>query len=119
MNKSRGEGLFDLSNPRDAPHALGVQWVVTRPETLRLKNQSDAEALLAAVSPLRITGLAASSFTTIKAMPHGRVEREIKDDTLPGGPRKRTIVYEAPFDRCNRESDYHLAWQAFSERSKE
>lgn len=35
------------------------QWVVTRPETLRLKNQSDAEALLAAVSPLRITGLAA------------------------------------------------------------
>ena len=33
----------------------------------------------------------------------GTVEPTITDDTLPDGPRKRTIIYEAPFDRCNRE----------------
>ena len=82
--------------------------------------------------PFRKGATGRDFFTTIKSMPHGRVERDIKDDTiltrgrmhpprqdgavlagaLPGGPlssgspadsvagrpRKRTIVYEAPFD---------------------
>lgn len=45
-----------------------------------------------------------------------RYEREIEDDTLPGGPHKRTIVYQGPFDRCDRERDYEIAWAAFTER---
>ncbi|HRZ81161.1 MAG TPA: DUF4340 domain-containing protein [Candidatus Hydrogenedentes bacterium] len=54
------EGLeFQFENLGVVLEKRHGQWVVTRPETLRLKNQSDAEALLAAVSPLRITGLAA------------------------------------------------------------
>lgn len=48
----------------------------------------------------------------------GSVSRTIMDDTLPGGPRERTIVYEAPFNRCNREKDYETDWEAFEEWSK-
>jgi hypothetical protein len=55
-------------------------------------------------------------------------EIEIVDDTLPptvalrpgerwvnaeGGPRYRKILYEPPFDRCDRVSDYRIAWAHF------
>ena len=49
-------------------------------------------------------------------MTSGTVQREIDDDTLPGGPRKRVITYEAPFDRCDREEDYKTAWAEFEKR---
>jgi hypothetical protein len=32
------------------------------------------------------------------------------DDTLPGGPREKTVTYCAPFDRCDREEDYREVW---------
>jgi hypothetical protein len=38
------------------------------------------------------------------------------DDTQPGGPRERTISYVAPFDRCDREADYEIAWAEFERR---
>jgi len=56
------------------------------------------------------------------------LEVEIEDDTLPptvplrpgdrwvnteGGPRYRKIVYEAPFDKCDRVTDYRTAWAHF------
>ena len=52
----------------------------------------------------------------IKDMKSGTVERTITDDTMPGGPIERTIIYEAPFTLCNREEDYHIAWQSFEKR---
>jgi hypothetical protein len=52
----------------------------------------------------------------IKDMKTGTVERTITDDTMPGGPIERTIIYEAPFNLCNREDDYHIAWQSFEKR---
>ncbi|MCC5659179.1 N-6 DNA methylase [Nostoc sp. XA010] len=55
----------------------------------------------------------------IKDMKTGTVERTIIDDTMPGGPIERTIIYQAPFDRCDREEDYHTAWEAFEIRSAE
>ncbi len=48
-----------------------------------------------------------------------RIERTITDDTLPGGPRQRTIVYEAPFDKCDREEDYATVWREFERRKAE
>jgi len=36
--------------------------------------------------------------------------------TMPAGPREHTILYEAPFDRCDREKDYETAWAAFEKR---
>jgi hypothetical protein len=52
----------------------------------------------------------------IRNMTSGTVERTIMDDTRPGGPMERTITYEAPFDRCDREKDYETAWEHFSHR---
>jgi hypothetical protein len=53
----------------------------------------------------------------VPQVPDGtRIERVVEDDTLPGGPRLKTIVYVAPFDRCDREADYRLAWAAFAAR---
>jgi hypothetical protein len=49
-------------------------------------------------------------------MRSGTVSHHVVDDTLQGGPRKRTIVYEAPFDRCDRERDYEVAWKHFEKR---
>lgn len=54
----------------------------------------------------------------IRDMKTGTVQRTISDDTLPGGPRQRTITYHAPFDRCDRERDYEIAWAAFESRSE-
>ena len=52
----------------------------------------------------------------IRNLREGTVTRKIMDDTMPGGPVQRTIRYEAPFDRCDREEDYRAAWDEFSSR---
>jgi len=52
-----------------------------------------------------------------QVLPAGtQVIQTVIDDTLPGGPREKKITYVAPFDRCDREHDYRIAWQAFEER---
>ena len=48
----------------------------------------------------------------------GTIIKKYMDDTMPGGPVERTIVYEAPFDRCDREKDYEEVWKNFKERFK-
>ncbi|MDO9540936.1 MAG: hypothetical protein Q7J98_01255 [Kiritimatiellia bacterium] len=58
-------------------------------------------------------GFSRSEWNDIKDNTSGTVARTITDDTLPGGPRERTITYTAPFDRCARETDYATAWAAF------
>lgn len=56
----------------------------------------------------------------VKGAPTGKVfTREIEDDTMPGGPVKRTIEYVAPFDKCDREQDYETAWRFFEEKYKQ
>lgn len=53
----------------------------------------------------------------IKGAPAGKkFYRTITDDTRPGGPVQRTIEYVAPFDRCDREKDYEVAWAYFSKQ---
>ena len=52
-------------------------------------------------------------------MTEGFVSRRVLDDTLPEGPAERTIEYHAPFDRCDREQDYKVAWGAFEQRLQE
>jgi len=61
-------------------------------------------------------GFSRPEWNEIKDMKSGTVARTITDDTLPGGPIERTITYTAPFDRCNREADYSVAWNAFEKR---
>ena len=53
----------------------------------------------------------------VKDAPVGKkFYRTITDDTMPGGPVERTIEYVAPFDRCDREQDYEIAWKFFEEK---
>ena len=47
-------------------------------------------------------------------LPDGtRIERQVMDDTLPGGPTLRTRSWVAPFTLANREDDYRTAWTFF------
>jgi hypothetical protein len=64
---------------------------------------------------LREAGIALG-WNDIKGLTTGTISRSIMDDTLPGGPRERTITYVAPFDRCDRETDYEIAWAEFKRR---
>ena len=67
-------------------------------------------------SPANARSGAALGWEDIRDLQQGVVTRRITDDTLPGGPVERTIEYHAPFDRCDRESDYRIAWAAFEKR---
>ena len=50
-------------------------------------------------------------------LPDGtKLHRKVMDDTLPGGPREKTITYVAPWYLPDREEDYRIAWEAFSQR---
>ncbi len=51
----------------------------------------------------------------IKDLKEGIVTYTFMDDTMPRGPRERTIEFHAPFDRCDREEDYRQAWAFFEE----
>lgn len=53
----------------------------------------------------------------IKDLQNGSVSKTFIDDTLPGGPREKTITYQAPFFVPNREEDYKVAWEIFSKDS--
>jgi hypothetical protein len=48
----------------------------------------------------------------IKDLQTGTAQRTILDTTLPTGPIERTITYQAPFTKCDREQDYVQMWAA-------
>jgi hypothetical protein len=47
------------------------------------------------------------------------VTTTVLDDTQPGGPRTRTIIYTAPFALASREDDYRIAWEFFQSQSNQ
>ncbi|WP_424686838.1 Eco57I restriction-modification methylase domain-containing protein [Halarcobacter ebronensis] len=55
----------------------------------------------------------------IKDMQEGEIHRTIIDDTTPDGPVERTIIYKAPFAKCDREKDYEIAWEYFERVNNE
>ena len=52
----------------------------------------------------------------VRDLREGIVTREVVDDTHPSGPMTRIVEYHAPFDLCDRESDYRIAWEEFERR---
>lgn len=60
-------------------------------------------------------GLPRAEWNEAKNMRSGIVSTEKEDNTLPTGPINRTITWEAPFTRCNREDDYRTVWQKLDE----
>jgi hypothetical protein len=55
----------------------------------------------------------ALGWNDIAHMATGTVSKTFMDDTLPGGPREKTIEYVAPFFKPDREEDYRVAWGFF------
>jgi hypothetical protein len=51
----------------------------------------------------------------VQTMTTGTLDIQIQDDTQPGGPITRTITYQAPFEKCDRVTDYRTAWAYFEE----
>jgi hypothetical protein len=66
----------------------------------------------------RAYGFSTPEWKNYKDQRDGTLTRSITDDTLPGGPRERVITYLAPFDRCDREEDYAIAWAEFDRRER-
>ena len=57
------------------------------------------------------------NFQSIKEMKEGKSSNRSRTIHYPGGPHQRTITYEAPFERANREEDYRIAWEFFENQS--
>jgi len=70
-------------------------------------------------APAREGSGMALGWEDVRDLPAGcTVTKTCMDDTLPGGPVQRTIEYQAPFVRPDREEDYRVAW-AFFETERE
>jgi hypothetical protein len=61
-------------------------------------------------------GFSRAEWNEIKPMRSGTVERTVEDTTLHAGPMERTIIYVAPFAKCDRETDYAIVWQNLEKR---
>lgn len=66
-------------------------------------------------SPEQTTQNVALGWEDIQHMTEGTVSKTYLDDTLPGGPMERTVEYKAPFFKPDREEDYRVAWEFFSQ----
>lgn len=69
---------------------------------------------------LKGVGVGGEIWKKIKDKPPGFTHtKTYTDNTLPTGPVERTIVYEAPFDRRDREVDYATIWAALDAEEAE
>ena len=68
------------------------------------------------VAPHRFENRIALGWEDVCNLNEGTVTREVEDDTQVGGPVRKTIEYHAPFERCDRETDYRIAWAEFERR---
>ncbi|NOG30571.1 hypothetical protein HLB35_00145 [Halomonas sp. TBZ9] len=91
------KGLVGVGLPRKA-----------KPAELKEGTRYSAE------SPQITTQNAALGWEDIQNLTQGTVSKTYLDDTLPGGPMERTVEYQAPFFRPDREEDYRVAWEIFS-----
>jgi len=59
-----------------------------------------------------------SAGTDIKHLTTGTVSVTFDDDTRPGGVQRRTITWQAPFIKPDREDDYRVAWAFFTNQQE-
>ena len=67
-------------------------------------------------TPTRNESNIALGWEDVRNMKEGHVTWTFEDTTLSDEPVKRTITYQAPFDRCDREEDYAQAWEHFEKK---
>jgi hypothetical protein len=93
-----------------------VQFPVLRQNELDTWYDRNGRVMFTASKGLPGVGFSRPEWEQIKHRQSGTVERKVIDDILPGGPRERTIVYQLPFGRCDREQDYETVWAEFERR---
>lgn len=85
-----------------------------------LDRKAKADVLLTVETPDGQTEQKPLGWEDVIHLPEGtKIHRTVIDDTQPGGPRKKTITYVAPWYLPNREEDYRVAWEVFSARFKD
>ncbi len=62
--------------------------------------------------------LSRKEWEAIKEMPSGEFKKTITETVFSDTPTARTIVYQAPFFKKNREDDYREAWEMLEGRAK-
>ena len=115
-----GVGLPRRASKNDAPCVLRRVALTPGPSPA---GRGESDALTPGPSPAGrgedIVEIRPLGWEDVRELPAGWIiEREIDDDTRPGGPIRRTIRYVAPFDRCAREDDYARAWAEFAGRER-
>lgn len=112
------KGLTGVGLPRKGNKKKDDPVIIRTPDV-------QSESRVIGWEDIQPTGWEHKAFADIDWLEHQQLEagteviRTVMDDTQPGGPREKTITYVAPFDRCDRETDYRLVWPVFEERLKE
>ena len=111
------KGLIGVGLPRKGNKKKDSSSVIRKPG-------AQPEARVIGWEDIQPKGWEHKKFEDIDWSEHQQLEagteiiRTVIDDTQPGGPREKTITYVAPFDRCDRETDYKTVWAVFEERFK-
>lgn len=109
-----GVGLPRKANKKDGPVAL--QYPDRTTETKQLGWEDICPDPAPTEKGRRVDYASGKSYGKPKIPDGTKVHRTVIDDTLPGGPREKVITYVAPFYLPDREEDYRIAWDVFSER---
>ena len=103
------KGLVGVGLPRTARKSDlndGVSYAIT--QYADTEDESDNKPIIREESGIAL------GWNDIQDLKAGdTVSKTYMDNTQPGGPVERTIVYEAPFFKPDREEDYAIAWTFF------
>jgi len=109
------KGLVGVGLPRTARKSDlndGVSYAIT--QYADTEDESDNKPIIREESGIAL------GWNDIQDLKAGdTVSKTYMDNTQPGGPVERTIVYEAPFFKPDREEDYAIAWTFFENNNNE
>lgn len=109
------KGLVGVGLPRTARKSDlndGVSYAIT--QYADTEDESDNKPIIREESGIAL------GWNDIQDLKAGdTVSKTYMDDTQPGGPVERTIVYEAPFFKPDREEDYAIAWTFFENNNNQ
>ncbi|WP_438012826.1 Eco57I restriction-modification methylase domain-containing protein [Psychrobacter raelei] len=109
------KGITDVGLPRNARKSDlddGISYAITQ--------YADTEDESGNKPVIREESGVALGWNDIQDLKAGdTVSKTYMDDTQPGGPVERTIVYEAPFFKPDREEDYAIAWTFFENNNNQ
>lgn len=113
------KGLLDVGLPRKANKKndpVTLEYPDGTKETKQLGWEDICPELAPTENGPRINYASGQSYGKPKIPDGTKIHRTVIDDTLPCGPREKTITYVAPFYLPDREEDYRIAWEVFTER---